>query len=140
MWVVLGAFSSHPNFFFLFVFYLFIYGCTGSSLLCLRAFSSCSKQGLLSGCGAKIRLLIAVASLVAEHGALGVGVSVVEANGLSCPTVCGIFPDQGSNLCPLHWQAYSTGPPGKSLFCILLYKIKGKSLRHSESKKSPERA
>ena len=24
--------------------------------------------------------------------------------GLSCPTKCGIFTGQGSNLCPLHWQ------------------------------------
>ena len=27
------------------------------------------------------------------------------AHGLSCSTACGIFPDQGSNPCPLHWQA-----------------------------------
>lgn len=25
----------------------------------------------------------------------------------SLPTACGIFPDQQSNLCPLHWQADS---------------------------------
>ena len=31
--------------------------------------------------------------------------SVVVAHGLSCSTACGIFPDQGSNPCPLHWQA-----------------------------------
>ena len=30
--------------------------------------------------------------------------SVIAVLGLSCPTTCGIFPDQGSNLCPLHWQ------------------------------------
>ena len=30
--------------------------------------------------------------------------SVVVAHGLSCPAACGIFPDQGSNLCPLHWE------------------------------------
>ena len=29
------------------------------------------------------------------------------AHGLSCSTACGIFPDQRSNLCPLHWQADS---------------------------------
>ena len=33
--------------------------------------------------------------------------SVVVAHGLSCPVACGIFPDQGSNPCPLHWQADS---------------------------------
>ena len=26
---------------------------------------------------------------------------------LSCSTACGIFPDQGLNLCLLHWQADS---------------------------------
>ena len=26
---------------------------------------------------------------------------------VSCPTACGIFLDQGSNPCPLHWQADS---------------------------------
>ena len=33
--------------------------------------------------------------------------SVVVAHGPSCSTACGIFPDQGSNPCPLHWQADS---------------------------------
>ena len=33
--------------------------------------------------------------------------SVAVAHGPSCSTACGIFPDQGSNLCPLHWQADS---------------------------------
>ena len=33
--------------------------------------------------------------------------SVVVAHGPSCSTACGIFPDQGSNPCPLHWQVYS---------------------------------
>ena len=33
--------------------------------------------------------------------------SVVVAHGLSCSAACGIFPDQGSNPCPLQWQADS---------------------------------
>ena len=33
--------------------------------------------------------------------------SVVVAYGPSCSAACGIFPDQGSNPCPLHWQADS---------------------------------
>ena len=31
--------------------------------------------------------------------------SVVVAHGPSCSAACGIFRDQGSNPCPLHWQA-----------------------------------
>ena len=46
--------------------------------------------------------------------------SVVVAHGLSCSAARGIFPDQGSNLCPLHWQADSQplrhqGSPGPYL-------------------------
>ena len=33
--------------------------------------------------------------------------SVVVAHGLSCSAACEILPDQGSNPCPLHWQADS---------------------------------
>ena len=46
-------------------------------------------------------LLIAVASLTAEQA------SVAVACGFSYPAACGIFLDQGSNPCPLHWQADS---------------------------------
>ena len=42
------------------------------------------------------------------------------AHGLSCSVACGIFPEQGSNLCLLHRQADSLllshqGSPGHSL-------------------------
>ena len=33
--------------------------------------------------------------------------SVVVAHGPSCSAACGIFPDQGPNPCPQHWQADS---------------------------------
>ena len=72
---------------------------------CTRAFSSCGEQGLLFV--VVHRLLIVVASLVAEHRLLGTQASVVVVHGLSCSEECGIFPDQGSNPCPLHWQADS---------------------------------
>ena len=42
-------------------------------------------------------------SLVVASG----GYSLVVAHGLSCPMLCGIFPDQGSNQCTVHWQADS---------------------------------
>ena len=53
------------------------------------------------------RLLIAVASLV-ELGLKMLGLQKlwhtgpVVAHGLSCSAACGIFPDQGSNMCLLH--------------------------------------
>ena len=46
------------------------------------------------------------ASVVVARGLQNVG-SVVVVQGLSCSAACGIFPDQGSNPCPLHWQADS---------------------------------
>ena len=33
--------------------------------------------------------------------------SGVVAHGLSCSVAYGIFPDQGSNPCPLHWEVDS---------------------------------
>ena len=45
--------------------------------------------------------------------------SIDVAHMLHLSTACGTSPDQGLNLCPLHWQADSLplAPPGKS--CIL---------------------
>ena len=66
------------------------------------------------------RLLMAVASLVGEHRLQGAQASVVELSGLQsidsivvvhrlrCSVACGILPDEGSNLCILHWQADSS--------------------------------
>ena len=50
--------------------------------------------------------------------------SVVVAHGPSCSAACGIFPDQGSNPCPLHWQADSQplhhqGSPVTLIWCTL---------------------
>ena len=57
--------------------------------------------------------------------------SVIVAHGPSCSVACGIFPDQGSNPCPLHWQADSQplrhqGSPflGFFVFIILIIIIK----------------
>ena len=43
------------------------------------------------------------ASPVTAHGLESAG-SVAVVHRLSCLTARGIFPDQGLNLCPLHWQ------------------------------------
>ena len=92
---------------------------------CAWAFSSCGERGLLF---IVVRgLLIVVASLVAEHRLQACRLqqlwhagSVVVARGLwsagsavvvhelSCSAARGIFLDQGSNPCPLHWQADSS--------------------------------
>ena len=65
----------------------------------LDFFSSCSEQGLLSSCGAWA--FIAMASLAAFPRLHSTG-SVVVVTRLSCSPACGIFSDQGLNLCLLH--------------------------------------
>ena len=64
-------------------------------------------------------LLIAVASLAMEHRLRGAWAlvavaqgrqrteSVAVAHGLSCPVAYGVFLDQGSNPCFLHWKVDS---------------------------------
>ena len=86
------------------------------SLHCCAGFSLVSANGGYS-LAAVLGLLIVVASLVAKHGLQGRQASVAVAPGLqstgsivvvqrlSCSTACGIFLDQGSKLCLLHWQA-----------------------------------
>ena len=49
--------------------------------------------------------------------------SVTVAHGPSCSAACGIFPDQGANPRPLHWQADSQplrhqGSPGSLLIYV----------------------
>ena len=51
--------------------------------------------------------------------------SVIVAHGPSCSAACGIFPDQGSNPCPLHWQADSQplrhqGSPIFEVLCLVI--------------------
>ena len=45
--------------------------------------------------------------LTAEHRPSGEWASPIAVHRLSCPSVCGIFPDHKLNPCPLHWQADS---------------------------------
>ena len=112
-----------PNVFLLFNFFwlcrVFVAVCGFSLVVANRGYSLAVMHGRL----------ITVASLVAEHGLYGMQASVttscmsckatgsvVVAHELSCPSVCGIFPNQGSNPYPLHWLAdkSATGSPEKS--------------------------
>ena len=46
--------------------------------------------------------------------------SLIEAPGHSCPRAYGIFPDQGSNPCPLHWKVDSLPLDHRGSLLILL--------------------
>ena len=87
-----------------FFFKLFLFLAVLGLRFCARAFSSCSERRPLF-----IALhgpLTVAASPVGSTGSRRAG-SVVVAHGPSCSAACGIFLDQGSNPCPLHWQADS---------------------------------
>ena len=68
-----------------------------------QAFSSCGEWELLFSC--HMWASHCLASVVVEHRLLGALSSMLVVCGFSCPSVCGIFPDLGLNLCPLYWQA-----------------------------------
>ena len=71
---------------------------------CARALSSCGKWGHSSSwC---VGLSLSRPLLLRSTGSRRAG-SVIVVHGPSCSAACGIFLDQGSNPCPLHWQADS---------------------------------
>ena len=95
---------------------------------CARAFSSCGERGpffiavrgpLTSEGHSSSRcagLSLSRPLLLRSTGSRRAG-SAIVAHGLNCSAACGIFSDQGSNPCPLHWQADSQplrhqGSPG----------------------------
>ena len=88
--------------------------------------SRCTERGLLSSCGGG--LLIKVASLVVEHELLAATHRLSSpgskpvARGLSRSAACGIFLDQGPNLCLLHWQADSLPPSHQGSLNFFLFK------------------
>ena len=113
---------------FLFI-YLFIYLFMAVLGLCFcaRAFSSCGERGATLHRGARASSL-SRPLLLRSTGSRRAG-SAIVAHRPSCSAACGIFPDQGSNPCPLHWQADSQplrhqGSP-KLFFFKSSYTVKG---------------
>ena len=96
--------KGHTGFFFL-IIYLFIY------LWLCWVFVSVRGLSLVAASGDHSSLRCAGLSLswpllLWSTGFRRAG-SVIVAHGPSCSATCGIFPDQGSNPCLLHWQADS---------------------------------
>ena len=97
---------KNPSFFKKFIYYLFII----YFRLCW-VFVSVRGPSLVAASGGHSSLRCAGLSLsqpllLRSTGSRRAG-SVVVAHGPSCSAACGIFPDQGSNPCPLHWLADS---------------------------------
>ena len=96
-------------------FYLLFFSCLGnliSSFLFLTVLGLCCCSGFCPAAVCGLPLLWA--------RALGCVGSVAVAPRLTCSTACGIFLDQGLNLCLLQWQvdSFTTEPPGKPQLLI----------------------
>ena len=90
---------------FIFIIYLFIYLWLCWVFVSVRGLSLV----VASGGHASLRcvgLSLSRSLLLWSTGSRCAG-SVVVVHGPSCSAACGIFPDQGSNSCPLHWQVDS---------------------------------
>ena len=100
---------------FLYFYFLFIYLWLCWILVSVRGLSLVAASGGHSSSQC-VGLSLLRPLLLQSTGSRRAG-SVVVAYGPSCSAACGIFPDQGSNPCPLHWQADSQplrhqGSPG----------------------------
>ena len=92
------------KFIYLFI-YLFIYFWLCWAFVSVRGLSLVVASGGHSSSRC-VGLSLLRSLLLRSTGSRRAG-SVVVAHGPSCSVACGIFPDQGSNPCPLHWQADS---------------------------------
>ena len=92
-------------FMYLFFKYLFIYLWLRCVFVSARGLSPIAASGghSSSRCAG---LSLSRPLLLRSTGSRRAG-SVIMAHGPSCSAACGILPDQGSNPCPLHWQADS---------------------------------
>ncbi|XDA70403.1 hypothetical protein R6Z07F_000775 [Ovis aries] len=95
--VVLSKFSTYCLSLLKILFVYFWLHCVFSAVS--RLFSSWSKRGLLFM--VVVGILLQWLLLLYSMGSW-LWASVVAAQGLNCSAACGIFPDQGSNPCPLH--------------------------------------
>ena len=84
------------------ILFIVTFGRSGSLLQTLLVFSLLVASRAYSSCRARASSCSSFS--FCRAWVLGTWVSVVVGHGLSHPKSCGVFPDQLSNLCPLHWQ------------------------------------
>ena len=94
-----------------------------------RAFSNCGKWGtLLIIVRGPLTVMASLGPLLLRSTSSRRTGSVIVAHGPSCSAACGIFPDQGSNPRPPHWQADSQplhhqGSPLMGDFNTFIFKV-----------------
>ena len=117
------------NFIYFWLHWVFVAG-LGFSLLrwagtALHCCTQASHRSGFSCCGAQPSVVATHGFTSCRSGFQSTG-SVVVVHGFSCSVACGVFPDQGSNPCPLHWQVdtyplHHQGSPRQSLFKSLFW-------------------
>ena len=96
-----GFYMKSPNFFiYLFIYFWLCWVFVSVQGLSLVAASGGHSSSWCAGLSLSRPLLLRSTSSRRAG-------SVVVAHGPRCSAACGIFPDQGPNTCPLHWQADS---------------------------------
>ena len=77
--------------------------------LLMAVLGLCCLHGLFSSCGERGLLFVVVLRFLTVVGSVGSRTRAQQlwCMGLVASETCGIFLDQGSNWCPLHWQADS---------------------------------
>ena len=98
-------FKEESLYFFKYLF-IYLFMAVLGLRFCARAFSSCGERGPLFISERCAGLSLSRPLLLWSTGSRRAG-SVIVAHGPWCSAARGIFPDQGSNPCPLHWQADS---------------------------------
>ena len=99
--------NLRSSFCYLFIIYLFIYFWLCWVFVSVRGLSLVAASGGHSSwrcAGLSLSRPLSLRSTGSRRAG-----SVAVAHGPSCFAACGIFPDLGSNPCPLHWEADS--PP-----------------------------
>ena len=104
--------SHFGNSFFFFNLFLFIYFCLHWVFNAARGLSLVAASGGYSSlwfAGLSLQWVLLLWSTGSRRmGFSSCGLQALERRLSSrCSAACGIFPDQGSNLCPLSWQADS---------------------------------
>ena len=105
---LIGFWLRHPlaqkKYYFKKKIYLFIFGCVGSSFLCEGSLQPRQAGGHSSSrcAGLSLSRPLPLRSTGSRHAG-----SAAVAHGPSRSAACGIFPDQGLNPYPPHWQADS---------------------------------
>ena len=100
---VISTILSNCDFFKKNYLFIYLFMAVLGLCFCARASSSCGKWGPLF---IAVRGPLSRPLLLRSTGSRCPG-SVIVAHGPNCSAACGIFPDQGSNPCPLHWWADS---------------------------------